>query len=424
MAMNEIYNSRLDERYYSVEHPSGLKIMVFPKPGYRSSYAVFGTRYGSVDTCFRLKGEEDFVKVPEGIAHFLEHKLFESEDLDAFERYAQTGASANAFTSFDRTCYLFSTTGNFKASLEILLDFVQSPYFTKETVEKEQGIIGQEIRMYRDEPNWEVLFGLLRAMYHNNPVRIDIAGTEESIAQIDDKLLYRCYNTFYNLHNMVLCVAGNVTPDEVLEVADKFLKPAEKIEIERRFPEEPAQVVSPRVTEKLSVASPVFAIGFKEACETPERTLRQKIETAILLEILAGTTSPLYTELFDEGLINTTFGSEYFNGYGYASVIFEGESSNPDEVFERLKAEIARLREQGVAQSDFDRARKLLYGRTVMSYNDIEAIADGMVGAHFSGTDLFDSIAVYETVALEDINNRLAQQLDCGLAAISIVLPA
>lgn len=424
MAMNEIYNSRLDERYYSVEHPSGLKIMVFPKPGYRSAYAVFGTRYGSIDTCFRLKGEEDFVKVPEGIAHFLEHKLFESEDLDAFERYAQTGASANAFTSFDRTCYLFSTTGDFKASLEILLDFVQSPYFTKETVEKEQGIIGQEIRMYRDEPNWEVLFNLLRAMYHNNPVRIDIAGTEESIAQIDDKLLYRCYNTFYNLHNMALCVAGNVTPEEVLEVADKFLKPAKKIEIERTYPEEPAQVVSHNVSKRLAVTSPVFAIGFKEVCKQPERTLRQKIETAVLLEILAGTTSPLYTELFEEGLINTSFGSEYFNGYGYAAAIFEGESKNPEEVFKRLKAEITRLRGQGVAQSDFNRARKLLYGRTVMSYNDIEAIADGMVSAHFSGNGLFDSIAVYESLTLDDINRRLTEQLDCEASAISVILPA
>lgn len=424
MTMNEIYNQRLDERYYSIDHPSGLKILIFPKPGYRSSYAVFGTRYGSIDTCFRRRSETDFLKVPEGIAHFLEHKLFESEDLDAFERYAQTGASANAFTSFDRTCYLFSTTGNFRDSLEILLDFVQSPYFTKETVEKEQGIIGQEIRMYQDEPNWEVLFGLLRAMYHNNPVRIDIAGTEESIAQIDDQLLYRCYHTFYNLHNMVLCAAGNITPQEVLEVADRLLKPAEEIEIERSFPEEPVQVVSHSVSKKLSVASPVFAIGFKEACETPERTLRQKIETAILLEILAGTTSPLYTSLFEEGLINPSFSSEYFNGYGYAAVIFEGESGNPEEVFARLKQEITRLRKEGIQQSDFDRARKLLYGRTVMSYNDIEAIADGLVSSYFSGNGLFDSIAVYETVTLEDIRNRLEEQLDCENAAISVILPA
>ncbi len=422
--MNEIYNQRLNEKYYSIHHPSGLEILVFPKPGYRSTYAVFGTRYGSIDTCFRRSGEADFIKVPEGIAHFLEHKLFESEDLDAFERYAQTGASANAFTSFDRTCYLFSTTGNFKESLEILLDFVQSPYFTPETVQKEQGIIGQEIRMYEDEPNWEVLFGLLRAMYHNNPVRIDIAGTVESIAQIDDKLLYSCYNTFYNLHNMVLCVSGNVTPEEVLEVADRLLKPAEKIEIERKFPEEPKEVVSHSVSKKLSVAVPVFAIGFKEECEKPERTLKEKIETAILLEILAGNTSNLYKDLFEQGLINTSFGAEYFNGFGYASVIFTGESKEPEKVQEALKKEIFRLREHGIDPNDFERARKLLYGRTVMSYNDIEAIADNMVNSYFSGNGLFDSIAIYETVTLADITKRLAEQLDCDNTAISVILPA
>ncbi len=422
--MNEIYNQRLDEKYYSIHHPTGLEILVFPKPGYRSAYAVFGTRYGSIDTCFRRSGENDFIKVPEGIAHFLEHKLFESEDLDAFERYAQTGASANAFTSFDRTCYLFSTTGNFKESLEILLDFVQSPYFTPETVQKEQGIIGQEIRMYEDEPNWEVLFGLLRAMYHNNPVRIDIAGTVESIAQIDDKLLYSCYNTFYNLHNMVLCVSGNVTPEEVLEVADRLLKPAEKIEIERKFPEEPKEVVSHSVSKKLSVAVPVFAIGFKEECEKPERTLKEKIETAILLEILAGNTSNLYKDLFEQGLINTSFCSEYFNGFGYASIIFTGESKEPEKIQEALKKEIFRLREHGIDPSDFERARKFLYGRTVMSYNDIEAIADNMVNSYFSGHGLFDSIAVYETVTLADVTKRLAEQLDCDNSAISVILPA
>lgn len=422
--MNEIYNQRLDEKYYSITHPSGLEILVFPKSGYRSAYAVFGTRYGSIDTCFRRAGESEFIKVPEGIAHFLEHKLFESEDLDAFERYAQTGASANAFTSFDRTCYLFSSTGNFKESLEILLDFVQSPYFTPETVQKEQGIIGQEIRMYEDEPNWEVLFGLLRAMYHNNPVRIDIAGTVDSIAQIDDKLLYSCYNTFYNLHNMVLCVSGNVTPEEVLEVADRLLKPAEKIEIERQFPDEPKEVVSHSVSKKLSVAAPVFAIGFKELCEKPERTLKEKIETAILLEILAGNTSNLYKDLFEQGLINTSFGSEYFNGFGYAAVIFSGESKEPEKVLEGLKKGIYRLREHGIDPNDFERARKLLYGRMVMSYNDIEAIADNMVGAHFDGNSLFDSIAIYENAALADITKRLSEQLDCSNVAISVILPA
>ena len=191
--IKEIKSDRIGDRYYEVDHPSGLKIFVYPKENNNSTYAVFGTRYGSIDTCFQSTEDREPNKVPAGIAHYLEHKLFESEDGDAFARYAKTGASANAYTSFDKTCYLFSCTENVYESLEILLDFVQSPYFTEQTVKKEQGIIGQEIRMYDDDPQWRVMFNLLRAMYHTHPVKIDIAGTVESIAEITPELLYKSY---------------------------------------------------------------------------------------------------------------------------------------------------------------------------------------------------------------------------------------
>ncbi len=276
--MNVVKSALLDESYYEYDHPSGLKILVYPKEGYQSAYAIFGTRYGSIDTRFRLKGEKEWTVVPEGIAHFLEHKLFESQDEDAFARYARTGANANAFTSFDRTCYLFSCTENFGASLEILLDFVQSPYFTKETVDKEQGIIGQEIRMYDDEPNWRVMFNLLTALYHTHPVRIDIAGTIDSIAKIDADLLYTCYRTFYNLNNMVLAVAGKVDPKEVLAIADKVLKPSVDAVIERSFEEEPEEIVTDHVEQKLSVTVPLFMFGYKE---TPKA---QGMDTQTLVE--------------------------------------------------------------------------------------------------------------------------------------------
>ncbi|MBQ1967206.1 MAG: insulinase family protein, partial [Clostridia bacterium] len=219
-----IKNDLLKEEYYEIDHESGLKIFVMEKPDYNGAYALFGTKYGSVDTCFKIKGAESYTTVPEGIAHFLEHKLFESEELDAFERFAETGANANAYTSFDRTCYLFQCSGEFEKNLEILLDFVKAPYFTEETVQKEQGIIGQEIRMYQDSPDWQVLFNLLRGLYSKNPVRIDIAGTIESIAEINADLLYSCYKTFYNNSNMCLAVAGNVKTEEVINIADKVLK--------------------------------------------------------------------------------------------------------------------------------------------------------------------------------------------------------
>ena len=312
--MKEIKSEILGEKYFEVDHKSGLKIFIMPKENYSSSYAVFGTKYGSIDTKFKRSDSDEWITVPEGIAHFLEHKLFENEDLDAFARYAKTGASANAYTSFDKTCYLFQCSGNFEASLEILLDFVTHPYFTKETVEKEQGIIGQEITMYYDVAGWMSTFNLLRCLYKNHPVRIDIAGTVESIAQITDRLLYDCYNTFYNLNNMCLAVVGDVTPEQVLGVCDKMLEKAESLSIERSFDDEPREIACSYAEYNLAMSMPVFSFGYKEECKDLTQNLRKMIEVNILLEILAGDTSGLYNKMFDNGLINTSFSKEYFTG--------------------------------------------------------------------------------------------------------------
>ena len=391
--VKEIHSTLLDDSYYRIDHPSGLT-------GYSSAYALFGTKYGSIDTRFKRSDEADFTEVPEGIAHFLEHKLFESEDLDAFARYAKTGASANAYTSFERTCYLFSCAGDFKASLEILLDFVQSPYFTEQTVQKEQGIIGQEIRMYQDEPNWQVMFNCLRALYKVHPVRIDIAGTIDSISHITADLLYRCYHTFYNLHNMALAVAGNVTVDEVLEVADRLLKPADELSIERNFPNEPAEPVQPYIEETLDVGAPLFMLGFKETYETPERPLREQLQTNILLEMLAGNTSPLY---------------------GYASVLFSGESKDPQKVAQEIHTEIERARREGLNEASFERARRKLYGRVVMAFNDIDELANEMISAEFLGGGLFDEAELLREITLDETQQRLETTLQREYSALSVV---
>jgi len=422
--ITEIKNNLLGDSYFKIKHNSGLTIIVFSKSDYTSSYAVFGTNYGSIDTAFKTSDKNEIITIPEGTAHFLEHKLFESEDLDAFERYAKTGASANAYTSFDKTCYLFSCSGNFKESLEILLDFVQHPYFTQQTVQKEQGIIGQEIKMYEDVPDWKGLFNLLKILYHKHPVRIDIAGTVESIAQISDKTLYDCYNTFYNLNNMVLAVAGNTTVDEVLEVADRLLKPSKDIKVERTNYDEPCEIVNDYIEQKLSVFMPQFNLGFKENYETPKRSLKEQICTRILLEIIAGDTSPLYKELFSQGLINTSFGSEYFTGYGFATVIFAGESKDPREVTQRIKEEIKRLKTNGINEADFQRVRKMLYGRTIMGYNDVDSIANELISCHFEGFELFDEVDVFKSVTLLDVEQRLTRQMDESLSALSVILPA
>ena len=221
----EIYiNKELQEEMQYIVHKSGLRIYLFPKKGFSKYYAIYGTEYGSLNRTFVPHGDSDMLTVPDGVAHFLEHKMFEDENgVDAFERFAETGASANAYTSFDLTGYLFSCTDRFYDNLDILLDFVNHPHFTAENIAKEQGIIGQEIKMYDDEPEWRVFFNSLTALFENNPVKIDIAGTVESISHITPEVLYKCYNTFYNLSNMALSVAGNVTKDEVIAIADKIL---------------------------------------------------------------------------------------------------------------------------------------------------------------------------------------------------------
>lgn len=421
MNKKTIKNELLQDEYFEIDHSSGLKILIMPKPEYKGAFAMFGAKYGSVDTCFRIKGEESYTRVPEGIAHFLEHKLFESEELDAFERFAKTGANANAFTSFDRTCYIFQCSDRFDESLEILLDFVKSPYFTEQTVQKEQGIIGQEIRMYQDAPDWQVLFNLLRAMYSKNPVRIDIAGTIESIAQINADLLYSCYRTFYNHSNMVLAVAGNVTVEQVLKIADKVLKKEAPIEFEQVIEEEQKEVEQDYIEETLSVDIPKFALGFKQSFETPVRTPKEIVCMDIALDIIAGKVSPLYSKMLDEGLINTSFGTEYFCGRGYAAPIFSGESNNALKVKEEIINEIEKLSKSGIGEDDFNISRKRLYGIEIRSFNDVDDLANSLVDSYFNNCSLFDTVECYKTVTKEDVEKTIREGFNPKYCSLSVI---
>ena len=284
--LKEYFESDFGENYVKAEHPSGLKIFILEKPQYNSAYAIFGTKYGSIDNCFSVDGEK--CEVPEGIAHFLEHKLFESEDGDAFTKYAETGAYANAFTSFDKTCYLFSCSNRFYENLNILLNFVQSPYFTEKTVQKEQGIIGQEITMYDDSPAWRVMFNMLLSMYKNHPVRIDIAGTVKSISEINSDLLYKCYNTFYNPANMFICIAGNIDAEKTLKMIENGIHNSEPVEIIRGEFEDNDDVETNYVDQQLDVAIPIFTYGSKQKIKTPQRSLKTRICVSPSLETLCG----------------------------------------------------------------------------------------------------------------------------------------
>ena len=422
MNATSITSSRMGERYQKVLHPSGLTILLYPMEGFVSAYALLATNYGSVDETFKTDADDDFITVPAGIAHFLEHKLFENEEGDAFLRYAKTGASANAFTSFDKTAYLFSCTDNFAESLDILLDFVSRPYFTQQTVEKEQGIIGQEIKMFEDSPDWRVFFNLLGALYHHNPVRTDIAGTVDSIAQIDAELLYRCYNTFYNLHNMTLAVAGNFDPATVLEAAGRHLKAAPPQTILRSSPQEPWEVRADFVSLNLPVAQPLFLVGFKGVPGKDEReNLWGKIADEVLLDIIAGDSTPLYRRLFDAGLINQSFEGEGMANRDYTLVYYGGESRQPEKVRDAIIEEVTRLSAQGISPEMFARVKKAVYGRYMGMYGRPDALGGLLVTAEFAGCDAFDPLEMLASLTIEQLNERLPKSFDPGRCALSVV---
>lgn len=423
MKTKKISYEAIGEEYFFTKHPSGLDIYIYPKKGYSSKYAILGTNFGSVNNTFKLKNEETFTIVPDGIAHYLEHKLFASESGDAFELFAKTGASANAYTSFEKTAYLFSCTDNFNQSLEILLDFVQTPYFTEENVEKERGIIAQEIKMYQDSPEWKVYINLLGALYHNHPVKIDIAGSVESIAKITPEILYDCYKAFYNLHNMALCIVGDLDPDEVLAVIDKKIQYSPPIEIDRYFPQEPKTVCKEFVSEEFDINSSMFCLGFKENVSSNVST-RDSVYTDLILSYLTSPSSEMYSELLESGLINTaSFTGEHLEGPKYSSIVFSGESQNPEKAAEVIKKHTANLLSSGIKKEDFERIKKAVYGKSMNVYNSVSSTANVLLGFVLSGKDFFGYMKELENATLEGLNERIAAHFKEDNSSLSVAVP-
>ena len=421
MKIEEIVSNELSEKYYKTTHKSGLDIYVFPKEGYRSTYAIFGTKYGSVNRCFSVDGGEK-VTVPDGIAHYLEHKLFESEDGDAFARYAKTGANANAYTSFSKTCYLFSCSDNFEDSLRILLDFVTSPYFTPQTVQKEQGIIGQEIKMYDDSPDWRVMFNMLEAMYEKHPVKIDIAGTVESISHITAELLYQCYNTFYNLGNMALCVAGNADMETVLKIADEVLKEQKPKKVESFFEPESEGVSKDYVEQEFPVAVPLFNLGFKEN-GSKKLSDEEAALNEIVMTMLFSSTGKLYTRLLDAGLINSSFCYEFSEGPGYAVSILSGESREPEKVAKMIKDYIEKVKRDGFEEEDFEIAKKTVYGDLIGSFNSPSFIGNALMDCALFGGNLFNYANAVANADMDGAKKRLDNMLMTDRSVLSVIVP-
>ena len=418
-------NAVLGEKYYKIRHISGLDIYVFPKK-LSTAYALFATRYGAADNCFRLAGDAEFTTVPDGIAHFLEHKMFENEDgSDAFNQYAETGANANAFTSSQTTAYLFSCTENFEESLAVLLEMVTHPYFTEKTVQKEQGIIAQEIRMGEDNPSRALYYGMIRSLYSENHIRINVAGSVESIAEISADLLYRCHEVFYNLHNMALFVCGDLTPETVIAVADAHLETAPPLTIERFENPEPAEIAQKRFCREMQVAKPLFAIGIKdtEISPDPAERMRRQCIMDILNEILFSRASALRNALYEEGLIGASlsYGYGVCDTHSYGSI--SGESRDPEEVYRRIWAYIAAMQKSGVDSVAFERCKRVIYADCVASYDDTSEIAHSMMDMVFDDEELFDEPEAIAAVTADDVNRLLREVFNEEKAVMAVIAP-
>ena len=425
MTRTECYSERLRERYIRFDHPSGLPIYLFPKP-LCTTYAIFSTRYGSVDRKFRMAGG-DWIEVPDGVAHFLEHKLFENEDgSDSFEHFSDFGADANAYTTCNRTSYLFSCTDRFEESLEELLSFVTHPHFTEESVAKEQGIIAEEIRMYDDNP-WERCFqNLMEGLYEKNPIRVNICGTEKTISKITPEILHTCYRAFYQLSNMALIVCGEVDEETVLRVADRVLpRERNEIPVERwSEPESPAAYRS-YVEAKMQVSKPIFSIGIKDAAvpTDPRARIRRDAAQSLLEEILFSRSGRFYNELFEEGLITPSYSYGYSIAEGFAFHAITGESDTPDVIEERLHAFLREVKREGISQKDFERCRRALYADEIRNYDSTEDIATELLTFLFDGGELFDYPSVIESLTCEEINTLLRELPDREAFCLSAVYP-
>lgn len=408
--MDKRVYEQINETLYKEVLPNGLTVYLLPKAEYHKTYGLFSTNYGSIDNEFIPLGQDEYVKVPDGIAHFLEHKMFEKEDGDVFQKFGEQGASANAFTSFTRTSYLFSTTDQLELNLTTLLDFVQAPYFTEASVKKEQGIIGQEIQMYQDDPNWQQFFGIINNMYPKHPVHIDIAGTIDSIAQITAEDLYMCYETFYHPSNMTLFVIGKLDPTELMAMIkenqdSKTFKPAEAIK--RRYPEETAADIIPISQKKMPVTIPKTILGIKGLAALPaddRERLRFKVALDLLFQLLLGSTSQNYLQLYNKGLLDDSFGFELSLDRGFYFADFGGDTEQPEALADQLEKILLNFAEDSeINAENLELLKKKRLGKFFQSLNSLEFIANQFTSSLFGQWTLFDLPEIIQGIELSDV---------------------
>jgi len=423
------HSERLKERYWVYQHPSGLQIFIFPKK-MTAAYAIFGTKYGSIHNRFRTEEEQDWTVVPDGIAHFLEHKLFTCEDgSDAFERFSDYGADANAYTSFNKTCYLFSCTDRFEESLGELLDFVTHPYFTEESVASEVGIISEEIRMYDDNPSDRCFYGMLEAMYAHHSIRRNICGSARSIARITPDLLYRCYHTFYRLSNMALVVCGDIKDDQVLTAVNRHL-PA----VARKEPpvlcadeneEESPRVFQAYKEQRMQVAKPIFNIGIKDTDIPKDSALRQRKDAAmaILDEILFSRAGSFYNSLLERDLISPALSYGYSISQTTAYNSLAGEADDPAAVLRELLAYVRAVGSNGLQEEDFRRAKRVMYAEFVKSFDSTDSIANNLFSFFCEDSELLSYADIIDSITFREVCELFETAFCEEAITLSVVRP-
>ncbi len=407
--MNKTEYEQINETLYHEVLPNGLTVYLLPKNDYHKTYGLFSTNYGSIDNEFIPYGEKEKVKVPDGIAHFLEHKLFKKEDGDVFQLFGKQGASANAFTSFTKTSYLFSTTDQVEKNLTTLIDFVQAPYFTEETVNKEKGIIGQEIQMYEDDPNWRIFFGILNNLYPTHPLHIDIAGTVESIDKITAQDLYTCYRTFYQPSNMVLFVVGKMEPEKLMKLIRENQEAKNfppKQEIVRYFPENTKEIIKQSALEA-AITRDKFVLGIKGLDTLPQEgteLLRYKTAINLLFQMILGNTSRNYLAMYNQGIIDDSFGFEFSLDREFHFADFSGDTDEPEKAAEKVKEIILGFADDPeVSETNLDLLKKKMLGQYFQSLNSIEYIANQFTQSLFGDRTLFDLPEIIDSIQMKDV---------------------
>ena len=421
--MKIVESLKIKEKVYIEKLKNGLTIMIIPKKTTNKKFVIWGTHFGSINNHFIVPNTNEEITLPDGVAHFLEHKMFEQENgINSLDKLMALGVDPNAYTTNNHTAYYFECTTNFEQALDELMDYVQHPYFTDENVEKEKGIIGQEIKMYEDDPGWQLYIHALECMYQKNPIKIDIAGTVESISKIDKDILYKSYETFYHPSNMAMVICGNFVPEEILEeVKKRLIKREEQGEIRRIYEEEDSAIQQKYKETFMEVSTPLFAIGFKDKIEQKD-IIKRHIAIEILLNMLIGKSASLYQELYSEGLLMAEPDISYDFSEQYAYVLITGQSKNPKKIEERLKEEIKRQIENFDVEQ-FERLKRKVYGDFVVEYNNISDISRMFLSDFFKGINSLEYIEQYGSESTEYTKQILTEVFDEKNEIMSIVQP-